>query len=87
MKGNDMREISGAEALEMLTEVCNTPDIRLDTRFGNLEFDSLALVEWVSRLEEAFDAELDVRDLDIEQLNDHTVSQVLDVLRGLAVRA
>jgi acyl carrier protein len=82
-----MNEVSVSEAIEMLDGICSVPDIGPDTEFGNLGLDSLMLIEWISMLEDKLDAEVNIKDLDIEYLGTRSISEVMDVLRGLVVRS
>jgi acyl carrier protein len=79
-----MNSISASEAVEMLAEVSGVTDIEPDTKFGKLSLDSLMLMEWVSLLEERINSELNIRDLDIQELNELTIGEALDVLLKLA---
>jgi acyl carrier protein len=79
--------MSTQEAIEMLIEVSGAVDIDPGTEFGALQLDSLMLVEWVSMLEEKLSVELDIRDLDIQELNGLSISDVLDMMRKRAVVA
>jgi hypothetical protein len=45
------------------------------------------LIEWISMLEDKLDAEVNIKDLDIEYLGTRSISEVMDVLRGLVVRS
>jgi acyl carrier protein len=82
-----MNNLSTPEALDMLTEISGVPDIGPETEFGALGVDSIMLVEWISRLEEKLDVDLNIRDLDIHELSSHSISDVLDTLRSRAVSA
>jgi acyl carrier protein len=82
-----MNSVSAPEALEMLAEVAGVTDIEPDTAFGKLSLDSLMLIEWVSLIEEKLNTELNIRDLDIQGLNELSIGEVLDVLLKLAVES
>lgn len=76
-----MNDVSSQQALEVLADVAELPDLTLDTRFGTLKLDSLMLVEWVSVLEEKLDAELDIRDLSILDLESLSIGEAIESLR------
>ena len=82
-----MNNVSVSEALEMLAEVAGVTGISPETEFGKLGLDSLMLIEWVSLLEEKLDAELNIRDLDLQEISNLSISDVLDRLLKLAVEA
>jgi acyl carrier protein len=82
-----MLEVPTQDALDLLADVAGVPDISPQAPFGTLELDSLMLIEWVSMLEDKFDREFDVRDLDMSALRDMPVSDVVDVLRTRALTA
>jgi acyl carrier protein len=82
-----VNDMSTQEAIEMLIEVSGAVGIDPGTEFGALQLDSLMLVEWVSMLEEKLSVELDIRDLDIQELNGLSISDVLDMMRKRAVVA
>jgi acyl carrier protein len=79
--------MSTQEAVEMLIEISGAVGVDPGMEFGALKLDSLMLVEWVSMLEERLCVELDIRDLDIQELNGLSISDVLDMLRERAVMA
>lgn len=82
-----MKDVSAQQALEVLADVADLPDLTMDTRFGTLKLDSLMLVEWVSVLEEKLDAELDIRDLSILDLESLSIGDTIESLRKRVVDA
>jgi acyl carrier protein len=76
-----MSDVSTEEAVQMLAEVAGTSGIDPETEFGSLGIDSLQAVEWLTMLEERFGVEFNLRDFDMSVFTDHSVSDVLDLLR------
>jgi acyl carrier protein len=75
-----MKNVSTAEALQMLSEVSGTSEIRPETEFGSLGLDSLQAIEWLTMLEDKLGVEFNLRDIDISIFRDRSVSDVLDAL-------
>lgn len=82
-----MSDLPTQDALDLLADVAGIPGIGQRTPFGSLDLDSLMLIEWIALLEEKFDREFDIRDLDVSELRDLPVTDVVDVLRKRAVTA
>ncbi len=76
-----MKDVSVQQAVEMLADVCGVAGLVPEAGFGELDLDSLALIEWVSMLEEGLEAELDIRDLDMQELGGLSVGGVVEALR------
>jgi acyl carrier protein len=82
-----MKDVSAQQALEMLADVSGVADLAPETEFAKLKLDSLMLIEWVSMLEESLDADLDIRHLDMRELESMSVSDVIEALRKRIVGA
>lgn len=82
-----MKDVSAQQALEVLADVADLPDLTLDTGFGTLKLDSLMLVEWISVLEEKLDAELDIRDLSMQDLESMSIGDAIESVRKRVVSA
>lgn len=82
-----MKDVSAQQALEVLADVADLSDLTLDTGFGTLKLDSLMLVEWISVLEEKLDAELDIRDLSMQDLESMSIGDAIESVRKRVVSA
>ena len=74
-----------AEAIEMLVEVSEVPEIHPDTEFETLELDSLQSVEWLSMLEDRLGVEFNIREMDFSVFIGSSVRDVVDELYKQAV--
>lgn len=82
-----MKDFPISEAINMLIEVSDFPDITPGTKFGTLGIDSLMAIDWLTMLEDRFDVEFNLRDLDFNEFNSHTVSEVVAEVRRQAAES
>ena len=75
-----MRQVTPEQAIEFLFEISGVPDIGPQTRFGELGLDSLGVIEWITNLEEHLEVDLDVHKIDFRQLDDKSITAVLDLI-------
>ncbi|MHC3475568.1 acyl carrier protein [Streptomyces sp. 7R007] len=75
-----MREVSVPEAIAMLHEVVNVPDIHADTEFGSLGLDSLKSIEWLSMIEDRVGFEFDLQQLNFHAFGRMSIGEVVDAL-------
>jgi acyl carrier protein len=82
-----MEQVTVDRAIDFLYEITGVEAISPDTRFGELGMDSLSVIEWITNLEEELDADLEVKRIDFEHLDDHSVADVLDLIHQHVARA
>jgi acyl carrier protein len=82
-----MGQVTVERAIDFLYEISGVADIGPDTRFGELGLDSLAVIEWITNLEDELGADLEVKGIDFQRLGGHSVTDVLDLIhQHVAVR-
>jgi acyl carrier protein len=75
-----MGQVTVDRAIDFLYEITGVPDIGPDTRFGELGMDSLAVIEWITNLEDELEADLEVKNIDFQRLDDHSIADVVDLI-------
>jgi len=76
-----MKNVTVSDALELLSRVADIADFDPDSGFEALRLDSLQVLEWLFMLEDAFDVELNIQQLDFNEFKDHSLNDVLGLLR------
>jgi acyl carrier protein len=76
--------VTVSDALELLSRAADIAEYDPDSGFEALHLDSMQVLEWLFMLEDAFDVELNIQQLDFNEFKDHSLNDILGLLRERA---